>query len=208
MPNRKIFTLIGLALVVMALLADHAFGRLKPARPHLVPVETFPSRIGEWNSIETLSIDPEVQKKLSTARMVERVYQNRTGQTVNLLLLTAGDYKDFHDPNVCFPAQGFALTDNRSLKIGKQAMNSMVATQGATSSYVLYWLSGDYAANMPHSNGLKKILALRKLFLKEEATSLFVRVTTNASEGNRLAAQEFAERILQPIASLDARASN
>lgn len=190
MQNTKVYPLVGLIMVLATLLANHIIGRLPVPKPHPVPIENFPRQVGEWHGGADQSVDASVQKVLSTARIVTRTYTDSHGDAVELLLLTASDYKDFHDPNVCFPGQGWTLTNQRTVDIDGQTFNSMIAVQGATQLAVLYWMPEDSLAKTGQNWG--KMMAIRKLAGTENTTSLFVRLTMPIQGGHQEAMLAFA----------------
>jgi EpsI family protein len=203
MQNSKVLGIIGLALVLTSLVANHAIGRLKFARPKVLPVETFPTQIGDWKQFgKDLSVDPEVQKVLPTAHIVERTYRNPSGQIVSLLLLTASDYKDFHDPNVCLPGHGWQLSERTAIQVEGRPINRMEAVQQNTKLLVLYWLAGDYMANVPHGLPMQKALSLRKALTGEGGQSLFVRIIATDKEAPEEVVLKFASEVQPAIQTL------
>ncbi len=203
MQNNPVCLGIGLLMLGAALSANRLAPRLEMAHPHLLPVASFPRAIGNWRVSQDTPVDPEIQAKLSTAKIVDRVYTDAGGRSVELLLLTATDYKDFHDPNLCFPSQGFDLKDRRSFTLCGQPVNSMLAARADEKYRVIYWLNGHYMTDFPHSNGLKKILAIRKLITKEDGSSLFVRLLTTDGPGSEQTLKEFGTLIQASVQSLD-----
>ena len=195
-------------MMTVALAADLLAPRLVMAHPHLLPVASFPRSIGNWQVTTDCPVDPEIQAKLSTARIIDRIYTDDTGRSVELLLLTATDYKDFHDPNLCFPSQGFDLKERTSFGLDGQEVNAMVAAKGSERYRVIYWLNGRYMTSMPHSNGLKKILAIRKLITKEDGASLFVRLMTADGPDSDRTLRDFGSVIQSSVRSLDSSAKH
>ena len=79
MPNGKILSVTACVLVLAAAAADYGLGQVDVAKPHRLPVESFPATIGVWQGGPIQEVDPEVQKKLATAKIVEREYVNPGG---------------------------------------------------------------------------------------------------------------------------------
>jgi EpsI family protein len=211
MQNTKIYPLIGLIMVFTALLVNHAVHRLQEVKPQKVPIDDFPRIVvdpqgDEWRSDKKkdIAVPLEVQNVLKTAEIIQRHYIDSNGIDVVLMLLTASDYNAFHDPTICFPGQGWNLTDQRPITIkgqtftikGKtfnikaQTFNSMVATRDADRVDVLYWMPVDPMATGGATLG--KVRALRKLVSSENSGSLFVRMTTPDDANSRDAMISFA----------------
>ena len=80
----------------------------------------LPSTFGEWRvdtSLPVILPAPDVQAKLDKIynEVVARTYVNKNGQRIMLSMAYGGDQSDAtsaHRPEVCYPAQGFAITDN------------------------------------------------------------------------------------------------
>lgn len=204
MQNTKILPIIGFGLALAALIANHAFGRLQPAQPHLLPVETLPRQLGGWTAGPDRSLDSSIRKILPTARIVDRIYTNRSGESVDLLVLSAADYKDFHDPNICFPGQGFTLSDQKTATIAGQTIDTMMAARGADKMDVYYWLAGDAVESVPQGLPLEKVLAVRNLMLKTQGQSLFVRLIAPHDAQSGAALADLTRQLLTPLRAMAA----
>lgn len=204
MQNTKI-CLIGLAMVLATLLVNATTGRLQIAQLRLLPVETFPRQIGDWKAGPDRQIDPDIQKVMPSARIVDRQYSNGAGQSVQLLLLTATDTGDFHNPQTCFPSQGWNLSVPRDIQVQGQKIKAMTAEQDAEKVNVLYWRTGYQEPSPPRSPLLRKLYNLRVgLVGKEEGMPLFVRVIATDGDKSNQALMEFVERIQAPLKALTA----
>lgn len=180
MQNTKILSLTGLLMVFAALAANYGMARVAVPAVHRLPVETFPRQIGEWTAGAEIAADPEVQQKLPTATLVTRVYTNRAGESVELLLLTAGRREDFHSPNECFPGHGWELSDKRHESVDGQQVNTMMAERESVRSEVWYWWAGDLDFTQQANGGLSGIQNLRRTIYsslgRADGMSLFVRM--------------------------------
>lgn len=205
MPKTKILSIISLCLIVAALAATRGVGRIETAVLEKLPVESFPKAIGDWGMVVEHKVDPEVQAKVPTAVIVDRVYRHLDGREVNLTLLTATDYADFHDPNICFPGQGFQLSKAQNTTVGDFQCNVMLAERMGTRMRVVYWWSG--AANVDTTYGreqMGRILALRDRITGETGHSLFVRVIAPENDMAEKTVQEFIELITPILKELEA----
>jgi EpsI family protein len=80
----------------------------------------FPTSFGEWRvdtSLPVILPAPDVQAQLDKIynEVIARTYVNKAGQRIMLSVAYGGDQSDAtsaHRPEVCYPAQGFAITDN------------------------------------------------------------------------------------------------
>ncbi|HZT44230.1 MAG TPA: exosortase-associated EpsI family protein [Chthonomonadaceae bacterium] len=202
MQNGRTLSIVGLILVLAALVANHAFGRLEPAQPRLVPVETLPHVIGNWTGGQDQPIDPALRQVLPTARIVERTYTDGIGRQVNLILVSAGEYKDIHDPQICFPTQGFDMQDQREQTIDGQVVQTMTVSRNFDSYDVRYWLVGDKTGVMDGSIPLTKVLALRSLIQHASVQPLLVRLVTRHSPGSDRALEDLARQLAAPLHTL------
>jgi len=177
MPSDKILSLIGCFLVLTGVAADYGFGKLDVPKPHRLPIETFPVTVGNWKGGSLREVDPDIQKALPTAKIVERVYTNPLGQQVDLMLLTATEDEDMHSPQACFPTQGWKLSNIVSTRVNGDQATRMTAENDGIRQVVLYWLTGYYPPPPPPNAFLRKVGALRERLLdRHKNSSLFVRL--------------------------------
>jgi len=114
----------------------------------------FPARFGDWQidrSIPVILPAPDVQAKLDAIynQVLARTYVNRsTGDRVMLSVAYGGDQSDgmsAHLPEVCYPAQGFQLLDERRTEItllARQIPIKQLRTRlGGRVEPVTYWLT-------------------------------------------------------------------
>lgn len=180
-----------------------AMPRLKFAKPHPLPIDTFPVNIGGWNGGPDVPPDPAVQKALPTATITERTYTDRKGRQVDLELITGSNYDDFHDPNVCFPAQGWIVHDEPPWHVDHTMASFMTAERDGTKIDFLYYLAGGYVSGIPLGGAaLKKMYALRRLFTGEGGGSLVVRMSATDDPGSRQTLRDFAAAIQPAVDAL------
>lgn len=203
MQGPKILSLVGLVMVVGVLAASHALPRLPEPVTHRVPVDSFPRQVGEWKADEDAPVDPEVQKVIPTAKIVTRTYHGPVGETVELTLLSAERVQDFHNPNECFPGQGWQLSERREAPLGGRTFNVMGAEKDGVRHDVYYcWIgSGD----LHQSSGVTAALsAVRnkvfgRLMDRHDGMSLFVRVISSQDPRSRQDAQAFIGQLMIPV---------
>ena len=204
MPNNALLPLMGCALVLSAVAADYGLGQLDVPKPHRLAVEGFPAVVGDWKAGPVHQVDPDIQKRLPTAKIVERDYTNSTRQVMTLMLLTATEDEDMHSPKACFPSQGWTLSDEKDIQIAGQPMTRMTADMdGRGKLAVLYWLTGYYAPTPPRSALLQKASVWRTHFMGAHSNmSLFVRITAPDTPLNDRAMTSFTSALQDPLNAL------
>ncbi len=204
MPKYPLLPLMGCLLVFSAVGADYGLGQMDVPRPHLLPVERFPATIGSWQGGPVNEVEPDIQKRLPTAKIVERVYANPQGQSLDLMLLTATEDEDMHSPKACFPSQGWVLTNVRETQVDGQPATQMTAQiEGGPRQTVLYWLTGYYPPAPPRNMFFQKTASWRgHLMGAHDNMSLFVRIIApDTPLGNRALA-DFTQSLHAPIQNL------
>jgi EpsI family protein len=131
--------------------------------------QAVPRQFGDWH-METLApaaiVNPQQEAKLSAlySQILSRVYVNGRGQRVMLSIAYGNDQRDgmqLHYPEVCYPAQGFQLLNNRpvdlqlgGIRIPARQLETLLGTQRYEP--VTYWtIIGEKAVR----GGVEKKLA-------------------------------------------------
>ena len=118
----------------------------------------IPKQFGDWRE-EPLShvqvVNPQTRELLDRlySQVLSRIYVNEGGYRVMLSIAYGKDQRgslEAHKPEVCYPAQGFALKTNRpgllATTFGNIPMRRLFATMGAREEQVTYWFTiGDKA---------------------------------------------------------------
>lgn len=112
----------------------------------------FPQSFGDWRmdtSMPVILPSPDVQALLDKIynQTLSRTYVNSQGQRVMLSVAYGGDQSDgtsAHRPEVCYPAQGFAITSNRvdTLQVGQQKVpvRQLMSKLGQRQEPITYWV--------------------------------------------------------------------
>ena len=210
MPNNALLPLIGCALVLSAVGTDYGLGRVDVAKPHRLPVETFPVNIGSWKGGPLESVDLDIQKQLPTAKIVERHYTSPAKQSIDLMLLTATEDEDMHSPQACFPSQGWTLSDIHDTQVDGQPATQMTATMnGGPPQTVLYWLTGYYPPAPPRNVLIRKVSLLRNHVVGgHNNMSLFVRIIVPSTPLARRSLTEFTSSLKAPLRLLVGAGAN
>jgi EpsI family protein len=119
--RRRAFIVAGVMLAGSALATTLRPTQLMSDTLGVPQLETlFPTSFGEWRvdtSLPVILPAPDVQAQLDKIynEVIARTYVNKAGQRIMLSVAYGGDQSDAtsaHRPEVCYPAQGFAITDN------------------------------------------------------------------------------------------------
>ncbi len=176
MRKDKILPIIALMMTLPVIAASYAFGRLKLGSTHVVPVDAFPRQIGMWRMIEERPESAVTRKIIPNAIMTDRTYALPSGDAVQLLLLTGSTPSSFHKPKVCFPAQGWSLSDIIITHVDGYQCSEFDATLGNQKTRVIYWWVGDFRSDLPHNAINTVMYKLHKMVQPEQNNSLFVRI--------------------------------
>jgi EpsI family protein len=163
------FTLLILMLVASGLaLALRPTAKIS-AEGRVVDLETIiPRTFGEWreepqNSIQI--VDPQQQQMIQKiyTQTLNRTYTNDNGYRIMLALAYGEDQRDsmqVHYPEVCYPAQGFALQDKKTgtltTEAGSIEVTRILTSLGPRNEPVTYWTTvGDHVVQ----TGIQKKIA-------------------------------------------------
>lgn len=205
--------LVGLVMVVTAIFAL----TFKPA-PLLansgpkIELETMiPKQFGNWRVDETImpmSASPDQIELLNKiySQILTRTYINSLGQRI-MLSVVYGDgidrQLDVHRPEVCYPAQGFSVTQYTDQVVntlfGSLSVRRMIATNGQRVEPISYWIkTGDKAVSSTFERKLQK---LKMIFTGRADSGMLARISSIGND-QTLAYQEqeaFINAMLQAM---------
>lgn len=157
--------------------------------------------IDEWKFIENIPLDQSIQNEL---KLDDYIFARYT-QNSNSITLYIGYYYSktnigaAHDPLVCFPGQGWNLSDRKRGKIElpnlEQTINyaSMLAQRGESKEQLLYWFQ---ASEFAVADTLQqKIASFKSTLQGKKGESAFVRISCSQQDGKSnctTALREFA----------------
>lgn len=128
---------------------------------------------------------PEVQAQLNVIydQVLGRSYVNAQGQRIMLSVAYGGDQSDgmsAHRPEVCYPAQGYAITSNekgvQGAAGGQLAVRRLMSQQGTRSEPITYWI---VVGNEVATTGIEQKLAQMRYGLRGViADGMLVRVSS------------------------------
>ena len=189
MSNNALLPLIGCALVLSAVGVDYGLGQLDVPKPHFLPVESFPAVIGDWKGGPVQQVNPDIQKRLPTAKIVERVYTNPTGQGGGPDAADGHRGRGHAQPQSLLPLAGLD-PQRRPGHAGRRPADDpddrRHGRAGAAGRAVL--ADRVLPAPPPRTALLQKASVWRKHFMGDHSNmSLFVRITTPDTPLNRRA---------------------
>lgn len=112
----------------------------------------FPTSFGDWRVDDSLPVvlpAPDVQALLKSIynQILSRTYVNRSGERIMLSVAYGGDQSDAtraHRPEVCYPAQGFQISENAVGEIplgsARLRVRQLMSHQGPRHEPITYWI--------------------------------------------------------------------
>jgi EpsI family protein len=184
--RKRIIILSGCFLVVAVLL--HVQPRSE--RPgKIAKLNVSMNSIPGWETGQTLPLDPRVVKELELDDYLMRDYRN-PGGAVDLYIgyyFSSKKVGAAHDPLVCFPGQGWALSmrDTGKLPLNPRPGESitfsrMVAERHAHRELIVYWFQSYDETNADTFS--QKISLFWKKLTQNREDNAFVRVTATLGE--------------------------
>ncbi len=207
--------ILGLALFVIA--ASWLFVQPEPELQNkLDPQGIIPSDYQGWQGQDIDVTDVPIEEQLAPQAFLMRDYNRGDSSPVTLCLVYnyARRSRSFHDPQVCYPSQGYQLEDRgiHDVRLDGHNIqaNVMEATRNAQSFLVMYWyLSGDRAVEFTGSREGDFKTAILSRLKRTIGVSSMVRVSapvygTEEQTREELIAflQDFYPRILDVKADL------
>jgi EpsI family protein len=179
--------ILGLCLGLAAVLVHGLPDRPMTVKPRRLG-EVF-SRVGSWVTGEVLDFDGAVVEVLQLDDYTHRTY-TRGSDTVWVYIgyyLTGNSIGASHSPLVCYPGQGWRISDKQELTLdagGKRLrLMSLVAAKGGHEDLVLYWFQA-YDRNAPDTFR-QKIQAMWARATTGRSDSAFVRISIPVEQGRR-----------------------
>lgn len=192
MQKHTLYGLMASALLLAALLVNHAAPRLPITTLKLAPIAELPTTLGDWRRVRDLPIEDRVRVAVPNAVWLSRLYRDGQGNEAQLLLETSTDAQMFHAPTQCMPAQNWNIQRTRAVSVGTDPATRTTATEmqmdaEGQRALLLYWYTSE--------RQLDKWEALKsKIVAGRAPTRLFVRVLTLGA-GDFAAASDTARRL-------------
>lgn len=148
---------VNISLLVLMLVAAILAWMFTPTRflaDQLPPIQlkqSVPTHFGEWRELTNgpaQIVDPSSQRLIDAiyTETLSRTYVNKDGYRIMLSIAYGRDQRDslqLHQPEVCYPAQGFQLLKKEKVSLALNSHNvsgTRIATRlGSRSEPVTYW---------------------------------------------------------------------
>jgi len=126
--------------------------KIADTREKLVLDTMIPRQIGEWKvdpTIVPIAPTPDVQALLDKLynQVLGRTYVNPAGRRIMLSIAYGGEQSDslrVHEPEVCYAAQGFDVSDSVAGTLptpyGVLPVKRLIAVQGNRNEPITYWV--------------------------------------------------------------------
>ena len=195
-----------LALLVPALVQARWIGFGGTGSPAALP--TLPQTIGPWVVADERRLSEEHREMLMPDAHLWRLYAAPGRSPIWLYVAAYGGRTGYdggaHDPEVCYPAQGWEIVASRDVDVplGQATLRAKLleAHQGGHEQKVLYWFQP--AARWPQGAVVEQLARILDAIANRPQYA-FVRLAAPEGEGFDAAADlaEFAARIAQPVRS-------
>ena len=147
-----------MALASVAGIAARPSARVADAGPKFLLEQVVPRHFGDWRELPQVGayvVNPQTKELLDKlySQILTRTYVNSAGYRIMLSLAYGDDQRgdlQAHKPEVCYPAQGFALHSNEDAQVitpyGAIAGRRLSTSLGQRREPVTYWFTvGDTA---------------------------------------------------------------
>lgn len=185
---------------------------LADQRPAIDLDAMIPARFGEWREVPNFAVqmvDPEMQATIDRiySNTIARNYVNPDGYRIMLSIAYGKDQSDalsLHKPEVCYPAQGFKLLDQKNQLLAlpdRSIMSTLLVTRlNQRHEPVTYWtVIGDHVT----TGGVgKKMAEMRYGLTGTVPDGMLVRMSSidrDSAQAHRIQA-EFASSLIGSIA--------
>lgn len=191
MTTRRVAAVAMLAMAGSAALAEWARPtiRVSDLHPGFKLEQLFPERFGDWvidPHVPVVLPPPDQQALLNKIynQTLARTYVNRRGERIMLSVAYGGDQSDgltVHIPDICYPAQGFKVTDTRDARLTVAPgfsipVRHLMTALGQRIEPVTYWvLMGDEATI---SNTQRRMVSIRYGLKRLIPEGMLVRVSS------------------------------
>ena len=204
------------ALVMAALMCGVSVAgvAIRPAAKVALPIvlaDAVPVSFGEWTEQPgqgVLVVDPQTEALLNSiySQILTRTYVRKDGYRIMLSLAYGDDQRgglQAHRPEVCYPAQGFKVTQNVDGQLptpfGAIEVRRLSTHLGTRNEPVTYWLTvGDQVIRNDFD---KRMVELRLAFTGQIPDGLLFRVSSVDDDPQRAFAmqQRFAADLMSAV---------
>jgi EpsI family protein len=184
----RIVRLILVSAALLVPIGTHHLVALRASAVHSFDLERIPAQLGSLDLSSEEELPPEVLELISPDAHTLRLYTGDRGAAVwaYLAFYSGTGPKGAHDPEVCYPAQGWDISALRNREVtladGKSLAGKLLAANlGAQEELVLYWFQP--AGRWPRRPPME--LALRGIdVLEGRSRYAFVRLSTRIANAD------------------------
>jgi EpsI family protein len=201
---RLFATLLALLVPVLVQARWTAGGAAGPP----VALPTLPQAIGPWVVADEQRLSEQHQEMLMPDAHVWRLYEAPGRSPIWLYVAAYGGRTGYdggaHDPEVCYPAQGWEIVDSRDVDVPLERATLraklLEAHQGGHEQRVLYWFQP--AARWPRGAAVEQLARILDAVANRPQYA-FVRLAAPGGQGFDATADlaEFAAQIAWPVRS-------
>lgn len=192
---RKHGVVLGGALFVLA--AGWLFVQPEPKLQNKLDLSVIPMEYAGYYGRDIDITDVPIEEQLAPQAILFRDYEKGGDRPITLCLVYnyARRSRSFHDPHVCYPAQGFKLRQlpSRVINVGGMDVTAhvMIAEKNHQESMIVYWyMSGDKPLEERGGReGFLKAAVMSRL-RRDLGVSNMVRVSTPILYGEETAFQQ------------------
>lgn len=136
--------------------------KMSEGKPMLDLTALVPTEFGEWHEERDAAaavVNPEAEAALAKiyTQTLARTYVNAAGERILLSVAYGDDQRgeatQAHRPEICYTAQGFAITSNDvgTLKAAERSIpvRRLVAVSGSRNEPITYWVTVGDRATLP-----------------------------------------------------------
>ncbi len=176
----------------------------------IVLKEAVPSAFGEWTEQpgQVLVVDPQTEELLKSlySQILTRSYVDKQGYRIMLSLAYGDDQRgglQAHRPEVCYPAQGFKVTQNVDGDLptpyGAIDVRRLTTHLGSRNEPVTYWLT--VGEQVIRNSFDKRLVELRLALTGQIPDGLLFRISSVDDDPRRAFAmqQRFAADLMSAV---------
>ena len=156
---------------------------------------TLPVQIGDWRGGPNRPMSDAIRlNNIPTARIMDRIYGNEQGDYINLVLVSSEVAEDAHDPELCFPSQGWKVEPLAAWSLYEKSMHHDRVIQSGHTMDLLFWYETTNPRNNAWINRTEKI----RLELHGRG-SVLVRLTTMQGARSEAALKDFVRQLVPAL---------
>lgn len=186
--RRQALTVLGLLCGVSAVGAMlRPQERAQKTTPDFLLTDLVPKQFGAWRELprQVATVNPQTQELLDKlySQILERTYVNADGYIIMLAIAYGADQRgslEAHKPEVCYPAQGFAVRGNIDGEVntsfGSIPVKRLDTVSGTRQEPLTYWFV--VANNAVQSKLEKRMVELRLVLTGKIADGMLFRVSS------------------------------